>query len=176
MPLIVEKQSKTDTSLSLSPSTTSPTTVMNVSIINDSKINQFDVVELSRNTYTRLFPEIPEKELSYPVHYPSESYLLVKFIGVPDYFKTFRIVKIQSVTARTSETITFINDSNLVTFDKDELTFSKSIIKRVDPINIPILSQVFISVPDNIYHLLHGKSQNAIKELFLLSSYLLQEM
>ena len=166
MPLIVEEQSKTATSLSLSPSTTSPTTVVNVNIINDSKINQFDVLELSRSTYTRLFPEIPEKELSYPVHYPSESYLLVKFIGVPDYFKTFRIVKIQSVTARTTETITFVNDSNLVTFDKDELTFNKSIIKRVDPINIPILSQVFISVPDNIYHLLHGKSQNAIKELF----------
>ncbi|CAK9435626.1 uncharacterized protein LODBEIA_P03530 [Lodderomyces beijingensis] len=151
---------------SSSPPSSSAATVANVSIVNDPKLNEHDVLELSKDVLAKLFPQIAQEDLVYPFHAPSDLFVLVKLLGAPDYFKKFVVIKVDRVVFKSDNSITLINNSNLAKFDNDSLTLNKAIVKSVDSKLIPPLTQVFVSVPNDIYHLLHDKSESSVKSLF----------
>ncbi|KAI5964891.1 PEX6 [Candida pseudojiufengensis] len=141
--------------------------IANVNIINDPKLNQYDIVEISKDIFSGLFPDINEQDLNYPIHTPENTFILVKLLGAPDFFNKFQILKIDRVLFKQTNSINFINNSNLVKFNSDSLTLNKAIVKPIDSTNIPKLTQVFVSAPNDIYHLLKDKSQQSIKQLFV---------
>ncbi|KAG5417386.1 PEX6 [Candida metapsilosis] len=146
----------------------SVSTVANVTIISDSSRNEFDVVEISNDIFAEIFPGIAGESLEYDTYIPENSFILVKLLGAPDYFDKFQILKVSRVSRRLKKSIAFINSSNMARFNTDELTLNLAAIKSIDDASIPKLSQVFVSVPNDIYHLLKDKTQQAIKQLFVL--------
>ncbi|KAI5951644.1 PEX6 [Candida jiufengensis] len=141
--------------------------VTNVNIINDPKLNQYDTIEISKDLFIKLFPTISENDINYPIHTPQSTYILIKLLGAPDFFDRFQILKVDKVLFKLQNSINFINNSNLVKFSNDSLTFNKAILKSISVNEIPKLSQIFISVPNDIYHLLKNKSQQSLKQLFI---------
>lgn len=145
----------------------SVSTVVNVSIINDPQRNEFDIVEISKDIFAEIFPGVTEEDIEYPIHVPENNFILVKLLGAPDYFDKFQILKVGRVLFKLTKSIVFINSSNMAKFNSDELTFNLAAVKSIDVASIPKLSQVFVSVPNDIYHLLKDKTQQAIKQLFV---------
>ncbi|KAI5970448.1 PEX6 [Candida margitis] len=145
----------------------SVSTVANVSVISDPKRNEFDIVEVSKDIFNEIFPGNTDAEVEYPTYVPRDRFILVKLVGVPDYFDKFQIIKIGRVSHKLTKSIVFINSSSLARFNSDELTFNTAVVKSIDEASIPKLSQLFVSVPNDIYHLLKDKTQQAIKQLFV---------
>lgn len=146
----------------------SVSTVANVSVISDPHGNEFDVVEISKDIFTEIFPRVMiDADFENSTHIPENSFVLVKLLGAPDYFDKFQILKIGRVLNKLTKSIVFINSSNLARFNTDELTFNLAVVKSISEDTISKLSQVFVSVPNDIYHLLKNKTQQAIKQLFV---------
>jgi len=125
------------------------TSIADVSIINDPSLDQHDTLDIGDALFSKLFPK---EEINSTTETVNNKYVLVKLLGAPDYFNKFRIMKL---------------NSNLVNFNNDSLTLNKAVIKSIDYDDIPKLSQIFVSIPHEIYQLLHEKSQQAIKQKFL---------
>lgn len=142
----------------------SVTTIANVSIINDPSLNQYDTLDIGDELFSKLFPK---EEINSSTQIVNNKFVLVKLLGAPDYFNKFRIMKLHEVRYQLRESIVITNDSNLVKFNNDSLTLNKAVIKSIDYDDIPKLSQIFVSIPHEIYQLLHEKSPQVIKQKFL---------
>lgn len=142
----------------------SVTSIADVSIINDPSLDQHDTLDIGDALFSKLFPK---EEINSTTETVNNKYVLVKLLGAPDYFNKFRIMKLNQVRYQLRESIVITNDSNLVNFNNDSLTLNKAVIKSIDYDDIPKLSQIFVSIPHEIYQLLHEKSQQAIKQKFL---------
>ncbi|KAK6881391.1 Peroxisomal ATPase PEX6 [Candida tropicalis] len=134
--------------------------IANVSIINDPTLNDFDVLEISEDLFNEIFPNEQSG-------IDDDRFILIKLLGAPDYFNTFKIMKITKIVTKQSQSICLINNSTLVKFKNDQLTIHKALIKSINYKDIPKLNQIFVSIPNEIYHLLHDKSQYSIKEKFI---------
>ncbi|KAI5959688.1 PEX6 [Candida theae] len=143
-------------------------TVANVGLISDSSRNEFDIVEISKDIFTEIFPATTDENLGASAYVPENAYILVKLLGAPDYFDKFQILKVSRVQSHLTKSIILINNSNMARFNSDELTFNLAAVKSIDVASIPNLSQVFVSVPNEVYHLLKDRSQQTIKQLFVL--------
>ena len=141
----------------------SVTSIADVSIINDPSLDQHDTLDIGDALFSKLFPK---EEINSTTETVNNKYVLVKLLGAPDYFNKFRIMKLNQVRYQLRESIVITNDSNLVNFNNDLLTLNKAVIKSIDYDDIPKLSQIFVSIPHEIYQLLHEKSQQAIKQSF----------
>ncbi|CAI5756611.1 unnamed protein product [Candida verbasci] len=147
----------------------SVSTVTNLQIINDSSINQTDILDISIDVFKRLYPSETDEQFAFPIHELANRYLLVKFLGAPDYFNKYNILKLNRINYKLAlNSISFINNTNLISnFDIDSLTLNKSIVKTINYDSIPLLSQIFVSVPSEIYKILNSKTQESIKQQFL---------
>ncbi|KAK6461797.1 peroxisomal assembly protein [Scheffersomyces coipomensis] len=152
------------------PTTTSPpfepiTSIANVSFIDNPQLLTYDVLELSYDLYLKLFGDSDESK--------SDKFVLIKLLGAPDYFQTFTIFKISTINHQSSNLINFINNTNLLhQFSIDNLTLNYAIIKSIPSNHIPTLSQVYISLPNEIYKLIIDHTNQSIKQQFL-TQYLL---
>ncbi|KAK6201047.1 peroxisomal assembly protein [Scheffersomyces amazonensis] len=147
------------------PTHESVTTVANVSFVNDPQLFIYNAIELSQDLFTKLFGTDFEST-------SGDNFVLIKLLGSPDYFTSFKIFKVSSINNRTTNLISFINNSNLSRFPIDKLTLNSATIKSINIHDIPTLSQIYVSLPNEIYRLITEKSNQTIKHLFL-NQYLL---
>ncbi|RCK67202.1 Peroxisomal biogenesis factor 6 [Candida viswanathii] len=162
----VASSSSSSSNGSGNPTTTthdSISSIANVSIVNDPTLSQFDVLEVSADLYSELFPTKPD----HAAGPRTDDFILVKLLGSPDFFNKFKIMRVTQVVQKQTHSITLVNNSNLVRFNNDALTLNKAVVKSINLTDVPQLLQIFVSVPNEIYRLLHDKSQLAIKEKFL---------
>ena len=154
----------------------SVTAVADVSIVNDPELMRYDALELSLDLFNKLFPEsIEEPNLTNNSNAnnissnkgDNDKFVLIKFLGAPDYFISFKIYKISDVSHKLSNLVKLINNSNLTRFSNDKLTLNSVVIQSIDIRDVPSLSSVFVSVPHEIYALLSNKSQSSIKSQFM---------
>ncbi|RLV95724.1 Peroxisomal biogenesis factor 6 [Spathaspora sp. JA1] len=139
---------------------TTPTSpiISQVSIINDVDLGQYDILQISFDLYSKLFPESSED---------TPHYVLIKLLGAPDFFNKFQIYQISSIDYNLTNSVKFVNNSNLNRFKCDNLTLNQILIQPiVDANSIPKLSQLFISVPNEVYTLLHGKRKQELLNWF----------
>ncbi|KAK6458712.1 peroxisomal assembly protein [Scheffersomyces xylosifermentans] len=143
----------------------SVTTVADASIVNDPDLMKYDVLEVSLDLFNKLFPDsasdIPDLNPN------NDRFVLIKLLGSPDYFISFKIYKITSINHNQPNLIRFINNSYLTRFKSDKLTLNRAAIQSIDIHDVPTLSQIFVSVPHEIYTLLANKTQSDIKNQFL---------
>lgn len=140
-------------------------TAANVHFINDPTVSErFDSIELSFELFIRLFPKSGGDTGSVV----ENKFVLIKLLGAPDYFKEFKIYRVNSIdhNAPTPSSVIFTNHSNLVKFD-NQLTLSSCIIQSIDYSCIPNIETLFVSVPPNIYQVLHNKPPSSIREQFV---------
>ena len=83
--------------------------IANVSIINDPTLNDFDVLEISEDLFNEIFPNEQSG-------IDDDRFILIKLLGAPDYFNTFKIMKITKIVTKQSQSICLINNSTLVKF------------------------------------------------------------
>ncbi|GEQ69521.1 hypothetical protein JCM33374_g3193 [Metschnikowia sp. JCM 33374] len=147
------------------PVAPSISTSANVHIVNDPTSSDTDAVSVSMELFVRLFPH-SQRALS-PVGIPAH-FVLMKFIGVPDFFPRFNIYKISSIddTAPTPASVTITNHCNFVKFGAN-LTFHSCVIQSIDAKTIPPLDRVFINVPDAIYDILNASPEESVKQKFI---------
>ena len=89
----------------------SVTAVADVSIVNDPELMRYDALELSLDLFNKLFPEsIEEPNLTNNSNAnnissnkgDNDKFVLIKFLGAPDYFISFKIYKISDVSHKLS--------------------------------------------------------------------------
>lgn len=145
-------------------------TVSRVHFIDDPTLtDRIDHVELSYELCASLYPSkvMGQKEID-----TSDMFVMIKFLGAPDYFKEFRICKVSSVNLYPVgiRLVTFVNFSDFAKFD-NQLTISSCVVQTVYENDIPLLENLFVSVPPNIYQILHEKPAASVRTLFI-STYL----
>ncbi|ODV79767.1 AAA-domain-containing protein [Suhomyces tanzawaensis NRRL Y-17324] len=135
-------------------------TIANVTFINNKLIDKHDVLEISIDLFNKIFPDQQGHE---------SKFVLIKLIGSPDFFKSFRIFKINSIDFENQKnTIKFINNTNInIQFTEDQLTLNSAIIQSVSTEDIPKLSRVYVSVPGEVYSILSNKPQDSTRAQFL---------
>lgn len=141
-------------------------TSANLHIVNDPTLLECDSVSLSFELFVRLFPNT-QKDV--PIQ--GEKFVLIKFIGVPDYFNKFKIYKVTNIDdlPLTASSVTFTNHTNLVRFGRN-LTVSGCVIQSISEKMIPVLRDVIVDVPSGIYDVLHASPNDAVKDA-LISKY-----
>lgn len=132
-------------------------------IVNDSTSLVTDSVSLSFELFVRLFPNTQQHGAE-----QEDRFVLIKFIGVPDYFNKFNIYKVTSIDdhAPTSASVTITNHSNLVQFGNN-LTISGCVVQSIDTGSIPVLEKIFVEVPPAIYDIMHNSPVDSVKEQFI---------
>lgn len=140
-------------------------TVANVHVINDPTFLQTDSVALSFELFVRLFPNT-QKDVAIDDSEPR--YVLIKFIGVPDYFNEFVVYRVTSIDneSPTSSSVTITNHSNLVKFG-NRITVNGCVIQSIDSESIPPLSKAYIEVPHGIFQVLQKSPTLTVKENFV---------
>lgn len=154
-------------------------TTANVTYINDpSQTSQYDAVHVSFDLYLRLFPQEDLDKQDLDGRFADsfvDKFLLIKLLGVPDYFNDYRIFKISSLLdgkslgtgAHGSNSVAFINHSTLLPFH-NSLTVNHAVVQSIPISAIPHLDKIFVAVPGEIYDTLRGNnSANSIKNQFL---------
>lgn len=138
-------------------------TSANLHIVNDATLLVSDSVSMSFELFVRLFPNTQKD-----VPIDGEKYVLIKLIGVPDYFDKFKIYKVSSIDdlPPTSTSVTFTNHSNLARFGRN-LTVSGCVIQSITKEMIPVLEKVIVEVPGRMYDVLHGAPSGAVKDEFM---------
>lgn len=150
--------------ISLPPSIS---TTADVHIVNDPTSLAVDSVSVPMELFVRLFPdlqrEIPGAGPKNPSHF-----VLMKFLGVPDYFSKYNIYKLTLIddSAPSGRSVTITNHANLTKFGSN-LTFTECIIQSIDQDSIPVLEQIFVTVPSAIYNILDQSPQDSVKEKFI---------
>lgn len=140
-------------------------TVANVHVINDPTFLQTDSVALSFELFVRLFPNT-QKDV--PIDDKEPKFVLIKFIGVPDYFNEFVVYRVTLIDndSPTSSSVTITNHSNLVKFGNN-ITVNGCVIQSIDSASIPLLSKAYVEVPDGIFHVLQNTPSLTVKENFV---------
>ena len=89
-------------------------TIANLHIIDDISIQQYDSVQISMELFLRLFPNEAKSSTNDDTRIASKAdyFIMVKFLGAPDYFDHFKVYKISAINHNgpTDNSITFIND------------------------------------------------------------------
>lgn len=138
-------------------------TSANLHIVNDPTILASDNVSLSFELFVRLFPNTQKD-----VPIDNNKFVLIKLIGVPDYFDKFKIYKVTSIDdlPPTASSVTFINHANLAKFGRN-LTVRGCAIQSISMDLIPALLNVIVEVPVSIYDVLSVSPSEAVKEQFV---------
>lgn len=142
---------------------TSPSILVraNLHVLNDASTLVSNEVSISLDVFARLFPG--SRTGSDTV---SSTYVLVKFLGVPDYFPTFTIYKVSRVDFDYPHgTLKLINHSNLSHFGLN-FTVSGCLVQSIDAADIPELTKVFVEVPQGIYQILSQQPASEVKSNF----------
>lgn len=139
-------------------------TIANIHLVDDPSIQQFDTILVSMELFLRLFP-LTNNETT---NLTNDKFVLIKFLGAPDYFKEFKIFKINFIDHKSPgpNSIVFINDSNLNKFS-NQITVTTALIQSINQDDIPIIDDLYVSVPNDIYLIMKDKSNDAIKHQFL---------
>ena len=131
--------------------------------------DRIDHVELSYELCASLYPGkvMGQREID-----TSDMFVMIKLLGAPDYFREFRICKVSSVNLYQADIslVTFVNFSEFAKFD-NQLTITSCVVQTVYEDDIPLLENLFVSVPPNIYQILHEKPAASVRNLFI-STYL----
>lgn len=140
-------------------------TVANVHVINDPTLLQTDQVALSFELFVRLFPNT-QKDV--PMNDKEPKFVLIKFIGVPDYFNEFVVHRVSLIDneSPTSSSVTINNHSNLVKFGNN-ITVNGCVIQSIDADSIPLLTKAYVEVPDGVFHVLQNTPSLIVKENFV---------
>lgn len=130
-------------------------------VLHDPTLLHYNQVTLSLDLYGRLFPEQPESAVV------QAAFVLIKFLGVPDYFPGFSIYKVSRVDFdRPDGTVRICNHANLAQFGLD-FTASMCLVQSIDHSDIPMLSKVFVEVPAGIYLVLSRWPATEVKRQFV---------
>lgn len=145
-------------------------TSANLHVINDPVLPVVDSVSLSMELFSRVFPHSQTKASNQAETF----FVLIKLIGVPDFFPNFKIYKVSSIEEQPvrPNSVTITNHANFTRFGTN-LTVTGCIVQSIDSESIPLLEAVFIAVPPAIYDILALAPQLEVKER-LISSYLAQ--
>ncbi|KAM9914477.1 hypothetical protein OXX69_000591 [Metschnikowia pulcherrima] len=148
------------------PAMVSVSTSANVQIHNDFSSTMTNHVSVSMELFVRLFPD-SQNAISAESN-DTLRFVLIRFIGVPDFFPRFNIYKISSIDyeAPTPHSMTLTNHSNLSRFGAD-LTFDRCVIQSIEESAIPALEKVFVKVPAAIYDILDNSSEENVREKFI---------
>ncbi|QRG37091.1 hypothetical protein FDK38_001461 [Candidozyma auris] len=140
-------------------------TVANVRVVNDPTIFVTDSVSLSFELFVRLFPSTQNDG---PIDKDEPKFVLIKFIGVPDFFNEFVVYRVTSIDndCPTSSSVTITNHSNLVKFGNN-ITVNGCVIQSIDLESIPSISKAYIEVPEGIFHILQNGSSQMVKDRFV---------
>lgn len=138
-------------------------TSANLHIVNDATIAATDGVSLSFELFVRLFPNTQKD-----VPIDSDKFVLIKLVGVPDYFDKFKIYRVTSIDdlLPTASSVTFLNHANLAKFGRN-LTVRGCAIQSIGREMIPVLKNVFVEVPVNIYDVINSSPAVSVKEQFV---------
>lgn len=141
-------------------------TSANLHIVNDATSPVVDSVSVSFELFVRLFPET-QKDI--PLDESGPKFVLIKFIGVPDYFDEYVVYRVTSLdfTSPTSSSVTITNHSNLVRF-RNRITVNGCVIQSIYANQIPELSSVYVEVPHKMFDVLESAPASIIKERFIL--------
>lgn len=143
------------------PSSSSVLLRCNLLVQNDPSSLQSNVVALSLDIYARLFPG------SHTSSGEGPSYVLLKFIGIPDFFPGFNVYKVTKVDFDNAPgTVRIANHSNLLPFTLD-FTVSGCLVQSIDVADIPTLEKVFVEVPPAIYLILDKAPASDVKQQFV---------
>lgn len=130
-------------------------------MLNDASTIVSNEVSISLDVFARLFPGSRSSDTV------ATTYVLVKFLGVPDYFPTFTIYKVSRVDFDYPHgTVKIINHSNLSHFGLN-FTVSGCLVQSIDAADIPELSKVFVEVPQGVYQILSQQPAAEVKHQFL---------
>lgn len=133
----------------------------NLHVVNDPTIPKSNDVALSLSLYSRVFPDQNGQSES------SSSFVLIKFLGVPDYCDQYSIYKVSRVDFdHPQSTVQITNYSNLSPFGVN-FTVSECLVQSIDASDIPLLSKVFVEVPEGIYLILSSADTSDVKEQFI---------
>lgn len=138
-------------------------TSANLHIVNDSTLLVSDSVSLSFELFVRLFPNTQKD-----IPMGGEKFVLIKLVGVPDYFDKFKIYKVTAIDDQppTPFSVTFTNHANLSKFRRN-LTVSRCVIQSINRNMIPALEKVIVEVPNGIYDVLHASPTDSVKDEFI---------
>lgn len=143
-------------------------TSANLRVVNDPTSTDVDLVSLSLELFLRLFPgsQKDHRDRDKP------RYVMIKFVGVPDYFDKFAIYKVTLIDEHdpTANMVTLTNSANLTRFGAS-FTVRGCAIQSIDALAIPTLSKVFVKVHAGVYDLLLSAPSSAVKDQFI-SRYL----
>lgn len=136
--------------------TVSISAVANVVFINDPRVDSHDILEISGDLFNKLFP----------INDEGSKFVLIKMLG-SSCFPTFKIYKVNSVDESGDlNLIKFVNNCQFNKYSNDELTLNSAIIQSIDIDDIPLLDQIYVSVPEHVYEILNKKSQSSIRNQF----------
>lgn len=140
-------------------------TVANVHVVNDPTILQTDQVALSFELFVRLFPNT-QKDV--PINDNEPKFVLIKLIGVPDFFNEFVIYRVSLIDneSPTSSSVTITNHTSFVKFGNN-ITVNGCVIQSIDASSIPLLSKAYVEVPEGIFHLLQNTPSQDVKDSFV---------
>lgn len=138
-------------------------TSANLHIVNDSTILVTDSVSISLELFIRLFPSAQRD-----VPIDGDKYVLIKFIGVPDYFDKFKVYKVTAIDDEppTASSVTFTNHANLAQFGRN-LTVRGCVIQSINKKMIPVVERVIVEVPNGIYDVLNASPADSVKAEFI---------
>lgn len=138
-------------------------TTANLHIIDDISIPHHDSVQISMELFLRLFPHVNKSAVDSHSHY-----VMVKFLGAPDYFDHFKLYKVNAINHNdpTNNSITFVNDSVLAQF-QGQLTITTALVQSVAAKDIPNIENLFVAVPPEIYSILKDKSHAYLRRQFI---------
>lgn len=136
-------------------------TTASVSIVNDPTLPVSDELLVTLELFMRLFPNSQLDSTT------EDKLVLVKLIGIPDYYSDYRIYKVSGIDdcSTGSSLVTFSNNSNFVKFG-NLVTVNKCIIQSIAKSDIPVLEKVFVNVPSGIYNILHAAPPASVKSQF----------
>lgn len=131
--------------------------VGNLQFIEDPSIQRYDELEISMEMYLQLF-----------ANENKDNFILVKFLGAPDYFQEYKVYKINAINhnAPNRNSITFINNTSFSRFN-GQLTLTHCLVQLISESDIPILDSIFVSVPTEVYSLLHDKPIASVRHNFV---------
>lgn len=123
-------------------------------------LNEYDVLEVSGVLSQRLWGDSDILD----------AYVLIKFLGSPEYFPSFKIYKVTSINHDDPTlSVSFINFTKFARqFNVSDFTINSCIVQSITKAEITALSKVYVSVPNGIYDVLSKNETSQIKELFLL--------
>lgn len=130
--------------------------------MNDASSLISNDVALSLDLFSRLFPQQQQQSPQSNV-----VYVLLKYLGVPDYHEGFSIARVSRVDFdQPANTVRITNHSNLSHYGLD-FTVSGCLVQSIDATDVPTLNKVFVEVPQGIYHILNKASPSEVKDRFI---------